>query len=91
MTSSAGGGHRYDLPDGFELADPEDVDKEAVMALGDCPNCGENSLATARVENAEYVVECSSCDHDKRGPVVINEEGDEIVKFDAELSEEVTA
>lgn len=25
-------------------ADPEDVDREAVIGMGDCPNCGPKSL-----------------------------------------------
>lgn len=63
----------------FQEANPDDVDKGPVMAIGDCPNCGENTLATVRVEDAEYISSCSMCDYEIRAPVKINEDGKPIV------------
>jgi len=74
--------------DRLHRADPEEVDRERVLAFGDCPDCGDNSLATARVEDAVYIASCgkSSCDHEIRAPVVV-EDGDKVVKFDMEPEE----
>lgn len=82
------GGVVKDATDDLVRADPEEVDREAVLAVGDCPNCGENSLATARVEDAVYVAECGydPCDHEIRAPVVI-EDGETVVKFDLDPEE----
>lgn len=78
----------YDLPAGVTRADPAAVDKESVIAIGECQNCGPNALTTVKVENAEYIASCSSCDHDMRAPVVINEDGDELVAFNAPVVQE---
>lgn len=66
-------------------AEPEDVDREAVLALDDC-DCGDHRLATVRVENAVYIAECGHCDNEVRAPVVV-EDGTEKVRFDLEPEE----
>jgi len=63
-------------------AEPADVDRDAVMAMGDCRNCGPHSLATFKVEDATIIVQCASCDYERREPVMENEDGEHIVDFD---------
>ncbi|MEE6210884.1 hypothetical protein U3A55_12065 [Salarchaeum sp. III] len=63
---------------GLERADPSEVDRDSVLALADCPNCGENSLGTARVENAVYIAACSGCDHEVRHPVIATDDGHKV-------------
>lgn len=65
----------------IELADADKVDREPVLSLNECPRCGPNTLATVQVEDAIYIVSCSSCDHKIRAPVVIRD-GKEVVAFD---------
>lgn len=69
-------------------ANPEEVDREGVIALGDCPEHGKNTLATARVDKAIYIAECgrTDCDHKVKAPVVI-EDGKEKVAFNLEPKE----
>lgn len=69
-------------------ADPEEVDREAVLGLGDCPNCGDNSVSTVRVEDAEYIAECLSCNHELRAPVVVDEDGNPKIAFNEEVVDE---
>jgi len=64
-------------------ADPGEVDRDRTLALGDCPECGDNSLATATVEDAVYIASCGVCDHEIRAPVVVSD-GETVVKFDAD-------
>lgn len=71
-----------------DRADPTDVDKEPVMALGECPNCGPRSLTTVKVEDAEYIASCGSCDHELRAPVIETEDGEHKVAFDREEQSE---
>ena len=72
----------------LERADPEEVDRGAVIALGDCPDHGENSLATAKVENAVYIASCgrTDCEHEVRAPVIMVD-GTAKVKFDLDPEE----
>lgn len=70
-----------------QRANPDDVDRESVLALGECPNCGPKTLATVKVEDAEYVTSCSQCEYEQRAPVVVGDDGEP--KVDAENKTEV--
>lgn len=67
---------------GTDRADPEEVDKDPVMAIDECPDCGPNSLATVKVENAVYIASCASCDHEVTAPVIEDGDGGHVVAFD---------
>lgn len=75
----------------YERADPEEVDREEVLGLGDCPNCGPSSLVVVRVEDAEYIAECAkdSCDHEVRAPVVVDDDGEHKVRLEDDVEVEV--
>jgi len=73
-----------------ELAEADEVDRDPVLSLSECPECGPNTLATVRVEDAIYIAACSSCDHEIHAPVVIKD-GKEAVAFDEPVPEEATA
>ncbi|MCL9818350.1 hypothetical protein [Natronocalculus amylovorans] len=77
------------LGDEIELADANEVDRDPVLSLSECPECGPNTLATVRVEDAIYIASCSSCDHEVRAPVVIKD-GTEVVAFQEPVPEENT-
>ncbi len=74
--------------DTVQRADPEEVDKESVLAMAECPEHGENSLATAKVENAVYIATCGmgGCDEEVRAPVVEQDDG-KVVRFDLDPEE----
>jgi len=55
------------------------------MAIDECPNCGPNSLATVKVEDAVYIASCSLCDHDVRAPVIVGDDGNHKVAFDHDV------
>ncbi len=85
MTTNSDSGTPADT---VQRADPDEVDRESVMALAECPEHGENSLATAKVEDAVYVASCGmeDCDTEVRAPVV-KEDGTAKVRFDLEPEE----
>lgn len=64
-----------------DRADPEEVDREPVIAIDECHECGPRSLATVKVEDAIYIASCASCDHEVRAPVVIGDDGAPMVSF----------
>lgn len=66
----------------LQPADPDEVDRKAVMAIGDCPNCGDHKLATVKVEDATYISSCSMCEYEQRAPVMVNEDGKTVVPND---------
>lgn len=65
-----------------ETADPEEVDREPVLAIGDCPNCGPKTLATVKVEDSMYISSCSMCDFKVTAPVVEGDDGEHYVDND---------
>lgn len=70
----------------LQPADPDEVDREGTMAIGDCPNCGPHTLATVKVEDATYITSCAQCDYEQRAPVLVDGDGE--TKVDAENAEE---